>query len=266
MHIAPAEFRSVRTGGTLLRFALLGDVAYVLADVPAPNGQTVLEDGCEREHWAFVVDGGLTLESEAGSRTVDAETAFHVPGGTPHRMVADASVRVAGFAPIEPGLDTTDSGLRALGFEIVREPLSLEGSIPLVAPPEGRAPERGRVSAVARKMGGLIFTRAVLGARSGYTASWCDVPHWGLVTAGALAIEWEDDIEVLSAGDVYYCPAGPPGHRLQSAEGATIIDFTPIAGRGGDTRMAAWRQEVLRAAIGGDGRENGDELAVAPLR
>jgi quercetin dioxygenase-like cupin family protein len=266
MHVAPDDFRSVRSGGTLLRFALLHDVAYVLADVPAAPGSTLLEEGCEREHWAFVVDGVMTLETASGPHPVEAGTAFHVAPGAPHRMIAEGPVRVAGFAPIEAGLDTSDAGLRALGFEVIRDPVLTESAIPSVAPPGGRPPERGRIAASGREMGGLVFTRAVLGARSGYTSAWCDAAHWGLVTEGALAIEWEDDVEVLSAGDVYYCPAGPPGHRLESAEGATVIDFTPIADLRAGTRVAGWRQEAVLEAIGGDPRGNGEALATAPLR
>ena len=49
-----------------------------------------------------------------------------------------------------------------------------------------------------------------MGERSGYTTDWCDAPHWGLVTNGQMAIEWEDDVEILSSGDIFHCPAGPP--------------------------------------------------------
>ena len=64
-------------------------------------------------------------------------------------------------------------------------------------------------------MAPFVMSRIKMGERSGYTAGWCDAPHWGIVTEGRLAIEWEHDVEILSKGDVFHCPAGPPGppHR-----------------------------------------------------
>jgi quercetin dioxygenase-like cupin family protein len=81
-----------------------------------------------------------------------------------------------------------------------------------------------------------------MGERSGYTSGWCDMPHWGMVTAGRLAIEWEDDVEILSPGDVFHCPAGPPGHRLQAADPATLVDLTPVRAFDTTARTADWRQ------------------------
>jgi hypothetical protein len=67
MHVGPAEFRSIRREGLLLRFAILGEVAYVLAEVPAGGSAgTVLEDACERPHWAFVVNGSVELDAPSG--------------------------------------------------------------------------------------------------------------------------------------------------------------------------------------------------------
>ena len=31
-------------------------------------------------------------------------------------------------------------------------------------------------------MSSFVMTRVRMGERSGYTAGWCDAPHWGLVT------------------------------------------------------------------------------------
>ena len=45
-----------------------------------------------------------------------------------------------------------------------------------------------------------LMTRVRMGERSGYTSGWCDAPHWGLVTAGRMAIEWEDDVKIVSTG------------------------------------------------------------------
>jgi hypothetical protein len=98
------------------------------------------------------------------------------------------------------------------------------------------------------QMSEFVLARVRMGERSGYTTGWCDAPHWGLVTAGRLAIEWEHDVEVLSRGDVFHCPAGPPGHRIEAADPVTFIDFTPVAAFEGDHRLADWRRRALRRA------------------
>ena len=74
-------------------------------------------------------------------------------------------------------------------------------------------------------------------------------PHWGVVTVGSIAIEWEDDVEVVGPGDVFHCPAGPPGHRIEAAEAATIIDFTPVEAARGDARVAGWRAKANESAL-----------------
>jgi hypothetical protein len=76
-----------------------------------------------------------------------------------------------------------------------------------------------------------------------------------------LAIEWEDDIEIVAAGDVYHCPAGPPGHRLEAADPASIIDLTPIAAFVGETRLAPWRRSPADAVRPREDRS----IAVAEL-
>ena len=72
-----------------------------------------------------------------------------------------------------------------------------------------------------------------------------------MVTGGALAIEWEDDIEVLSTGDVYFCRPGPPGHRMEAADGATVIDFTPVDMLTDDIRTVSWRHDIAATAVHG---------------
>lgn len=251
MHVTPADFRSVRASGTTLRFAVLGDVAYVLAELPETGSAgTQLEEPCRRAHWAFVLEGDIELRLGSARETIPAGTAFHVPAGQTHQMFSRGAARLAGFEPIDPGRDTSDAALTAGGLEI----LSGESQTPLAdlvptAPAAPTAPpERGEVRVTAAIMGDLVFARAAFGSRAGYTTELCDVPHWGLVTRGSLAIESEVSIEVLTAGDVYACDLGPPGHRLQSAEPADLIDFTPLAALERASRVAAWRVESLARA------------------
>jgi hypothetical protein len=107
-------------------------------------------------------------------------------------------------------------------------------------------------------MSSYVLTQSRFGPGSGYLDDWCDAPHWGLVTAGRLAIEWEDDIEIVAAGDVYHCSAGPPGHRLEAADPASLIDLTPIAALGAGARLAPWRQASADAL-----QATGDGLSIA---
>ncbi len=112
-----------------------------------------------------------------------------------------------------------------------------------VAPPIAIAHvATGRIEAETWPMGPYAMTRFRMGPASGYTAGWCDAPHWGLVTDGRLTIEWEDDVEILVAGDVFHCPAGPPGHQFEAADPATVVDITSIDAMTGDRRLADWRQ------------------------
>ena len=56
-----------------------------------------------------------------------------------------------------------------------------------------------------------------------------------------------EGFEVVSTGDVFHCPAGPPGHRIEAADPATFIDITPVFAleRGG--RLADWRRGAEEA-------------------
>ena len=81
-----------------------------------------------------------------------------------------------------------------------------------------------------------------------------------MVTAARLAIEWENDVEILSKGDIFHCPAGPPGHRLEAADPVTLIDLTPIEHLEAGGRVAEWRRGAARSA---SGRSRG--IAVAAL-
>ena len=126
----------------------------------------------------------------------------------------------------------------AQGFEILHD-RSTATVVPGVT--EQRVPV-GEILSESWPMSAYVMTRVRMGERSGYTTGWCDAPHWGLVTEGRLAIEWEDDVEILSKGDLFHCPAGPPGHRLEAADPATLIDLTPVAALTGDGRLAEWRR------------------------
>jgi quercetin dioxygenase-like cupin family protein len=266
MHVGPADFRSIRRDGLLLRFAILGEVAYVLAEVP-PSGSagTALEAVCERPHWAFVVAGEVELDAASERVTVPAGSAFHVPEGIQHRIRATGRTRLAGFERIDPRQDVSDAALKAQGFELLAEVPGVSPAIVPVIDPAPQAIELGDVVPTGSRMGSLLFCQARFGPRSGFASPFCDLEHWGQVTAGNIAIEWENDIEVLTAGDVFYCPPGPPGHRFQAADPSATLDFTPLDAFSGDGRMAEWRH-ALAVRTGALGSQPGRSVEVATLR
>ena len=244
MHVAPVDLRALRHDGIGLRFAMLGQMAYVFAEIPASGSAgTSLEQRCSRPHWGFVIDGELTFVSDDRRETIPAGRAFHVPaGGREHWFESRGPALVAGFEPIEPDVDLSDARLAAQGFDLIApDAVSTATVVPAIAT---RKVPVGQIRTETWPMGSYLMTRVRMGERSGYTSGWCDAPHWGLVTAGRMAIEWEDDVEILSTGDIFHCPAGPPGHRLEAADPATFVDLTPVSALGEAGRLAEWRRDV----------------------
>jgi quercetin dioxygenase-like cupin family protein len=265
MHVGPAEFRSIRRDGLLLRFAILGEVAYVLAEVPAGGSAgTVLEDACERPHWAFVVNGSVELDAASGRVTVPAGSAFHVPEGVSHRIRAAGRTRLAGFEPVDARQDVSDAGLRAQGFEVLADTAGASRGAAPALDPTSLPIELGEIVTTGSRMGNLLFCQTRFGPRSGYASPFCDLEHWGQVAAGNIAIEWENDVEVLTAGDVFYCPPGPPGHRFQAADPSATIDFTPLDAFTREGRIVEWRQALASRVRARKDRRR--EVKVAPLR
>jgi quercetin dioxygenase-like cupin family protein len=258
MHVAPVDLRAVRQGGIVIRFAMLGSMAYVFAEIPSSGSSgTSLEQPCSLAHWGFVIEGELTFVTGRTRQSIPAGRAFHVPaGGLEHRFETPGAALVAGFQPVEPEVDLSDARLAAQGFEVVAPPAA-----PTIVPAIARRKvSAGEIRTESWPMSTYVMSRVRMGERSGYTSGWCDAPHWGLVTAGRLAIEWEDDVEILSKGDIFHCPAGPPGHRLEAADPATFVDLTPIEALDGRSRLADWRQNVDLSVAG---RSRG--IAVAAL-
>jgi quercetin dioxygenase-like cupin family protein len=259
MHVAPVDLRSLRQGGLTLRFAMLGDMAYVFAELPATGSTgTSLETPCTQAHWAFVIEGELVFVRGTRREVIPAGRAFHVPAGGPeHRFEASGRALIAGFQPVESEAEVSDERLMARGFELL-SPNRVETATIVPAIPT-RKVAVGQIRAETWPMSSFVMTRVRMGERSGYTSGWCDAPHWGLVTDGQMAIEWEDDVEILSTGDIFHCPAGPPGHQLEAADPATFLDLTPIAALTG-ARIADWRR-----AADIDDRPPSRGIAVAAL-
>jgi hypothetical protein len=55
----------------------------------------------------------------------------------------------------------------------------------------------------------------------------CECPHWGYVFKGKLRFVYNDGREeIVSAGEMYYVPAGHTFHVLEDAE---TVEFSPTA-------------------------------------
>lgn len=246
MHVTPSELKVLRQDRTVVRFALIGGWAFVLADISAGSAGTAMEAPCTKPHWGFVNAGELVHEADGRRQVIPAGSAFHVPGGgPPHRFHVSGQARISGFEPVDPAVDTSDEALAARGLEPGNGG-DLPAAVVVPAPTEPIT-EPDTIEARSWRMSQLVLAEARFGPGSGYTTQWCDAPHWGLVTAGRLAIEWESDVEIVAAGDVYHCPGGPPGHRLEAADPASVIDLTPASAlRNG--RVAQWRVGSASAA------------------
>jgi quercetin dioxygenase-like cupin family protein len=246
MHVTPSDLRILRQDRTVVRFALLDSMAFVLAEIgSAGSGGTSLERPCTNPHWGFVLAGDIAIEVDGSRQRILPGSAFHVPpDGRPHRFIAPGEARIAAFEPVDPVTDTSDTSLAARGFEIIGP--DKVGAATLPPASIELLTDANAIDARFWSMSAFVLTRARFGPGSGYTSEWCDAAHLGLVMAGRLAIEWEHDIEILAAGDVYHCPGGPPGHRLEAADPATILDLTPLADF--DGRLASWRSAPAEAA------------------
>jgi hypothetical protein len=180
-------------------------------------------------------------------------TAFYVrPGKPAHRFLGEGASALAGFLPVPPDVDVSEDSLRGQGFEIVRRPPappSLPSTVRLGGAQHFTS-SPGDVTVELAVMGAWVCSRTIFGRSSGYATDWCDLPHWGVVLSGNLGIHWEDDLELLSAGDVYYTPGGPPGHRLEAPDGARTLDYTPVADISRGERQADWRRIAFRTALG----------------
>jgi mannose-6-phosphate isomerase-like protein (cupin superfamily) len=242
VHVAPDHLRAVRQRGLVVRLAALGSMVYAHAEVAAGGSAgTALEQPCTDPHWGFVLDGSLRCVGPDGRREIAPGSVFHVQGGSEHHFESLGPVVVAAFQPLT-GEDISDARLAELGFEpAVSAPAALIA--PAVSPGTLAS---GEVRCEAWAMGRLVVSRVRMGERSGYTSNWCDVPHWGVVTAGRLAIEWEDDVEILSRGDIFHTPAGPPAHRIEAADPAAFVDLTPVDAIAAGGRVADWRRTATR--------------------
>ncbi len=255
MRLTPADLRIVRRGGLIARFAPIGPVVYVVVELnEAGTTGTSLEALCTTPHWGLILSGEMDVERDGSSPVrLEAGQAFHVPAGDPpHRFRATGRMTAAGFVPLQgPVIDDRD--IELAGFELVDESAAASGLALPVAVTVAMTSEvvplrRGQIEAESSLMGAWVLCTARFGGVSGYTTSWCDQPHWGIVIQGTIAIESESEVEIVGAGEAYYCPPGPPGHRIEVTDAATIMDFTPLEAMVRPGRAAEWRPRLLIAA------------------
>jgi mannose-6-phosphate isomerase-like protein (cupin superfamily) len=224
MHITPSELRPAPRRDLTVRSVRLGPVSAVLAELPAGGSAgTTLEQACQRAHWTVVLRGEVELLRGSERTELTTGQAFYVPAGQPaHQFRSSRRAVLAGFVP------SSDEAEWAIGA------LCIAGNSPT-------EPAAGEIHAEALPAGPWVMTRSSFGPTSGFGAGWCDLPHWGVVVSGGGVIEYENDVEVIAAGDLYYCPAGPPGHKLEVADRATFVDFTPRDAFEKSPRVGEWR-------------------------
>src|SRR6476646_8814008 len=167
MHVAPDGLKTVRQDGITVGFAMLGPMAYILAEVPRTGSSgTSLERPCDRAHWGIVVDGEMTFVSGRRRQIIPSGRAFHVPaGGQMHRFETPGRLVLAAFQPVEAELDVSDARLIEQGFEVL--PASTR---PTVVPPLTPEPARpGQIEVETWRMSSYVMSRVRMGERSGYT-------------------------------------------------------------------------------------------------
>jgi quercetin dioxygenase-like cupin family protein len=263
MRVSPRELRTVMAGGLLTRYAVLGEAAFVIVEVPASGSAgTSLEEPCELEHWGIVLRGEVQLRGRL-ARAFSAGTAFYLAPGRTHELSATASAVIAGFTPIAEPVDESPEALRSRGIEVFGPSAApaLPPTAIRVAGTRARSAVTGQVHTVSALMGRWLFTRSTFGPISGFGDGWCDLPHWGQVIDGSLLLRWDSgEIELLVAGDVFSCPRGIGGHRLEVAESATMIDYTPVeAIRDRNLRRAPRAVSALGALLA-DAGPDGDAI------
>lgn len=249
MRISPDDLHAVTRAGALTRYALLGPAAFVLMEFPATGTEgTGLDQPCLIDHHGIVTKGTFNVHGMDGTVTsFHPGDAFYVPPGPPaHSFSCSPGCVVGGFAPVTEPPDTSSGALEAQGFEVVsaaRPPLPPPTTVKLAGAvvPFTRS---GAVAVEGSPMGDWLFMRARFGPRSGYTGGLCELTHWGIVLDGEIAIEYDAEVELASRGDVFLAD---PGHRFTSPDGATVIDYTPIAELGTD-RIASWRKAAIARA------------------
>ncbi len=249
----------------LTRYALMGPAAFVLVEFQAAGtAGTGLDEPCLTDHHGIVTRGTFSVvHADGRGETFGPGDAFYVAPGPPaHTFTSSAGCVVGGFAATAEQPDISQEALEARGFAIVARPAA-------PAPPPGTVKLAGSVEPFHRPgavdvegspMGAWLFMRSRFGPRSGYTSGWCDLPHWGLVLDGEIAIAYPGETELAARGDAFYTP---PGHRFTSPDGATIIDYTPIVDLAAP-RVAAWRRAAIERAPLADRRAVSAEVRRRP--
>lgn len=255
MRVSPRELKAVRAGGMVTRYAVLGAAMFVIAELPeAGTAGTTVEAPCRKEHWLLVLQGEIELDG-GRARTFPAGTAFHVAPGPVHRLRTHSRAVVAGFQPVTTPIDDSPEVLRDRGMQVLRRVSApvLPPTSMRVAGAHTRTATVGQIQTESAVMGDWLFTRTTFGPKTGFADGWCDLPHWGFVLDGNLVLHWENgEIELLGPGDVYHCP-DTLGHRIEVADTATIVDYTPIAAVDEPSRRRAPRALAARTGVSSPG-------------
>ena len=231
MHVAPVDLRALRQGGIASRFAMLGEMAYVLAEIPASGlGRDLARAAVHAAALGLRHRRRADVRPRRPARDHPGRSRLPRAGRRPRAPVRDG--RAAPGRRLRsrssPTLDVSDARLAAQGFELIApEPVATATVVPAVAL-DGPAPARSGPR--SWPMSAYVMTRVRMGERSGYTAGWCDAPALGPGHRGP-------------HGDRVGGRRRDPGRRATSSTArpvrpvigsrppipATFIDLTPIA-------------------------------------
>ena len=261
MHVAPVDLRAVRQDGIRIRFAMLGadgvhpcrgartpDRRHIpRASVPAPIGAWSSTARCVRIR----------------STPADHPCRSRVPRAGRRQGAPVRDQRVDSCSPRSSRsmreLDVSEARLVEQGFEIVSDGVEPPTSSRRVSSRRQSSPARsivetwrdvsvrdvpgpdGRNGAATRRAGATLR----IGGSSPRAAS----PSNGSTTSRS-----------CRKGDIFHCPAGPPGHRIEAADPATFIDLTPISAFAADLRLTDWRRALTVEPVA-----SGRGIAVAAL-
>ena len=273
MRVSPRELKAVRAGGLVSRYAMLGDAAFVVADLPdGGTAGTSVEEPCRLEHWGLVLQGDLTLARSAWPhvRAGDGVLRPARPGAPVPRLIAGrrrrvraghrAHRRVARGAPGALGSRSCPAWGRP---RLVRARCGWSGA--------GAARSRSARSRPRRRSWATGCSGARPSARRAATRSRGATCRTG---ASCSTATWSSTGRVRTSScsapaTSTTAPAARPATAWRSPTGALVVDYTPMSAlddarvrRAARTVRAYVSSATRRAAEAADSADGVDDADV----